>query len=87
MNKRISLVAAVLTILAVVFSNNDANAKSPWTDASDPNLPVDFKIQGEYQAEGVGVQVIALDKGEFQAVIFPGGLPGAGWDGKNKSLM
>jgi len=61
--------------------------KVVWTDPADSTLPVDFKIQGEYVGDKVGVQVIALGKGAFQAVVLPGGLPGAGWDGKNKSLM
>jgi hypothetical protein len=47
----------------------------------------DFEAQGEYLAEferdgqtrKVGVQVIALGKGEFEAVVYPGGLPGEGW--------
>src|SRR5207248_6559637 len=69
--------------------------KEVWTDLHDPTLPPDFKIQGEYLHEAaratgggkVGCQVIALGKGAFQAVVLPGGLPGAGWDGKHKSLM
>jgi hypothetical protein len=63
-----------------------------WVDAGDPAMPADFKIQGEYISNGkerdkIGVQVIALSKGYFQAVVYPGGLPGAGWDRKNRSLM
>jgi hypothetical protein len=61
--------------------------KGVWTDPNDPTLPVDFKIQGEYVGEHMGVQVIALGKGTLQAVILPGGLPGAGWDGKTKTLL
>lgn len=63
-----------------------------WTDPADKSLPVDFKFQGEYVGEAkgggkFGAQVIALGKGAFQAVVYPGGLPGAGWDGKQKILM
>jgi hypothetical protein len=69
-----------------------AKPREVWTSASDPTLPADFKVQGEYvgaiQGGGkVGAQVIALGDGAFQAVICPGGLPGAGWDGKNKVLL
>ncbi len=67
----------------------DKKAKEVWTDATDPSLPIDFKIQGEYVSEtpALGCQIIALGNGELQAVVLPGGLPGAGWDGKHKSLM
>jgi hypothetical protein len=46
----------------------------------------DFKIQGEYGAAEAGkakfgVQVIALADDKFRAVVYPGGLPGAGWSG------
>ena len=46
----------------------------------------DYQVQGEYVgAHGsgeFGVQVVALGGEEFEAVLCPGGLPGAGWDGK-----
>ena len=50
-----------------------------YVDLNDPNLPTDYKYQGEYAGDGLGAQVIALDKGAFQAVLYPGGLPGAGY--------
>lgn len=61
--------------------------KEVWTDASDPSLPVDFKFQGEYDGADVGCQVIALGNGQFQAVVYKGGLPGKGWNGKDRSLL
>jgi hypothetical protein len=61
--------------------------KEVFTDPNDSSLPIDFKFQGEYAGDKVGVQVIALGEGQFQAVLCNGGLPGAGWDGKSKSLM
>jgi len=73
---------ACLLLAAPAFAANGV-----WTSATDESLPADFAIQGEYANDSTGVQVIALDKGAFQAVVYPGGLPGAGWDGKNKSLL
>lgn len=90
---RIALISIVLSAAATA-SAADAPQKTPgvWTDPADASLPTDFKIQGEYQtpmgdAAPLGCQVIALGDGAFQAVLFPGGLPGAGWDGKRKILL
>ena len=33
--------------------------KGVWTDAADPTLPVDFKLQGEFSGDKLGAQVIA----------------------------
>src|ERR1700730_6492369 len=75
--------------LAGEKKTGDKKPREVWTDAADPTLPPDFKIQGEYVSDDskFGCQIIALGNGQFQAVVLPGGLPGAGWDGKNKSLM
>lgn len=85
-----------LALLPALFSA-PLSAQELWTDPADAGLPADFSIQGEYAgevgkkggqaAEKLGAQVIALGAGRFQAVLHPGGLPGAGWDGKNKSLL
>jgi hypothetical protein len=61
---------------------------------TDPEkADVDFAFQGEYSGKikdedgnesSVGVQVIALGKGKFHAVAYPGGLPGDGWNKEEK---
>ncbi len=70
----------------------DNSTKGVWTNPDDPSLPADFRIQGEYAGAGadgkqLGCQVIALGSGKFQAVVYSGGLPGAGWDGKSRTLL
>ena len=53
----------------------------------------DFAFQGEYEGstytsryghEQAGLQVVALGDGQFQAVQYRGGLPGAGWNRYDK---
>src|SRR5690606_15105453 len=75
------LVAGTLTMLAAdeapkVFTTPQEAAASP-----------DFALQGEYTGKNVGVQVVALGGGEFSTVIYRGGLPGAGWNEKEKQAV
>lgn len=79
-----------LLLFSLISSSGSAASKvfpGTYIDAQDPNIPADFAFQGEYSGNGMGAQVIGLDKGSFQAVLYAGGLPGAGWDGKSKSLL
>ena len=89
------LLLSILIGNALVTSDSHAaprTFKGTWTSADAKGIPADFKVQGEYEGSvsgggKLGAQVIALDGGAFQAVLFPGGLPGAGWDKTNKILM
>ncbi|MCA9266824.1 MAG: hypothetical protein KDA41_00055, partial [Planctomycetales bacterium] len=52
-----------------------------------PQVDADFALQGEYMGQvasgrhagRVGLQVVALGEGKFDAVVYAGGLPGNGW--------
>lgn len=49
----------------------------------------DFQVQGEYSGlvhdeVTIGLQVVALGDGKFDAYAYPGGLPGKGWDGEQR---
>jgi len=76
--------AGLLVATAALLSGQ---GKGVWTDAADPTIPVDFKLQGEFAGDKLGAQVIALGGGAFQAVLLPGGLPGEGWDGKSRIIL
>jgi hypothetical protein len=72
--------------------------KPPSTEAPKPPPPKaytteaeagpDFAMQGEWVGEAGddkwGIQILALGKQEFRAVVHKGGLPGDGWDGGRK---
>ncbi len=89
MRRSALLLASVLMGLCLFTSV--AQAKGPAYD--DPRkTDADFAFQGEYvgmlpteNGENLrfGVQIIAEGKGEFQAVAYPGGLPGDGWTGSD----
>ncbi|MEW4452306.1 DUF1080 domain-containing protein [Bremerella sp. JC817] len=73
-------VAAPLALIA---------ADDTKTYTTQDEAPASYQLQGEYtgtvSADGeqkkYGVQVIALGHDKFQAVAYPGGLPGDGYDG------
>jgi hypothetical protein len=78
---------AVLTLDAATAQKKDSKAKMAFTDATQAGP--DFAVQGEYEGEvagqgKLGAQVVAQGDGRFAAQLLPGGLPGAGWNGKDK---
>lgn len=76
----------------VLLSAAGLFAKEKSASLNEKDAGPDFADQGEYAGEvtrdgekhKVGVQVIALGDGRFQAVGYVGGLPGDGWDGVQK---
>jgi len=77
-----------------------AQAAGKFPETTDPEVArkdPDFLVQGEYLGRGqlpgggdekVGAQVIARGSGEFEVVIYQGGLPGQGWKrGDNRLQM
>jgi hypothetical protein len=78
------------TLLALLVIAPFATAAEPdgktYTTAEEAAVDPDFAVQGEYAAEGVGVQVVALGEGNFSVVTFQGGLPGDGWDQSERKV-
>jgi hypothetical protein len=84
-------------LLIIVARGAIATAQENQSDRPNPKLAftsaaeagTDFAWQGEYRgyygpwgaAPGVGLQVISRGESRFDAVLYPGGLPGGGWNG------
>jgi len=67
--------------------------KSAVTRIEDADA--DYAVQGEYTGsifwngcyQPVGLQVVAGGGGKFQALLYPGGLPGNGYNGSSKTML
>ena len=79
---RLILLMALLGLLHVT----PANAVDIYDTPEAAKADRDFLLQGEYAGNGFGLQVVALGDGQFTAVKYPGGLPGAGWTGQGKQV-
>ena len=85
--KILKVLAPLLIAISVVLPAMAEDADRTYTDPT--NVDTDYAVQGEYSGtidgQKIGVQVIALGDGMFDLVSYPGGLPGDGWNGMDKT--
>ena len=83
--------AVVFSVVLSISNSFAQDLKKGVTDRA--HVDADFHIQGEYSgnvthADGwcraVGLQVVALGEGKFDALWYPGGLPGNSYDGSTR---
>ena len=89
--KALLLAAALLPLPAVLAADPPPAAKStPLVAIDRQHVDADFAFQGEYTGKlddkPAGIQIVALGGGKFDAVLYRGGLPGAGWTGDKAKL-
>ncbi len=78
--------AVLLLALALAPAESQESKKDkPIPTFTDPQQAgPDFAVQGEYEGPDMGAQVVAHGDGRFAVVLYAGGLPGAGFNGKEK---
>ncbi|VTS03786.1 3-keto-disaccharide hydrolase [Tuwongella immobilis] len=90
MNRFRIAVAGVAWMAMIGSSLLLAQGQAPKTIVDPKDQSPEVSLQGEYvgsvehdgNEHAVGAQVIDQGKGKFLVKVFPGGLPGAGWNGK-----
>ncbi|MGI9472598.1 MAG: family 16 glycoside hydrolase [Rubripirellula sp.] len=70
--------ALTITLLLALSGDRFVRAEEPAADLKVVTQDPDFPIQGEYLGKQKGMQVIGVGDGEFDIVVYEGGLPGAG---------
>lgn len=95
LSRRFTWVLVTATI-AVGTTMVRAQDQRRWAAEHLSEVDADFAFQGEYLGassvgdpplwswQPLGLQVVALGNGRFDAVAYPGGLPGDGWYGGEK---
>lgn len=80
------LVLIGMAVSGPAMAQEKSNPKQAFLDGKEAGP--DFQLQGEYigKVNGLsfGMQVIARGNGQFDGVVYSGGLPGAGWDAAKK---
>src|SRR4051794_16981402 len=89
----VAIAAFCLNLLPVVASAQRRQPERPPAITDESEAGSDYRLQGEYvgwltgapSGSGrVGLQIVALGDGKFDAVQYRGGLPGNGWDRSEK---
>ncbi len=78
----------LLFLLCITYpSVSSSYAADVYDTPEAAKADADFLLQGEYASQEFGLQVVALGDGQFMAVKYPRGLPGAGWSGQGKQVV
>ena len=86
MIRLLPLLILSLVFVALLAPTSSAQDK-PLVATTLAEVDDDYAYQGEYAGGRHGLQVVALGDGKFDAVLYPGGLPGAGWYGGEKTAF
>jgi hypothetical protein len=85
-----TLLLAALLPLASIHAADPPGKPYKLVSIDPAKVDADYAIQGEYsgtlEGKKVGVQVVALGGGKFDAALYRGGLPGDGWSGDKTQM-